>query len=410
VCLTLVDLREKVVGLTVYQALDKAIEAGGSNLTGKDIVGAARGATGLLDEMCTSGLLEKTSGRSPKYTVTANGRETWERQVPEDRRHQIQQIEQQQRQQQLLGFLKLIEKKHGRPLTKTELPRFPAPVRDEACDRHLIEKGEKANSYRLLESGEQMLLAEQPFEEQLERLRQLSRQVVAQWHATQQRMHRELTGAAIGPLEQATSRLAERGQKACEAFDNAVAEMAGLVGVREAAQQVRAEVETAARQARETVEAERARLADLEAGLQQEAQQQRDLLASFERQLEERFADLERRLKASGEVANPAPLEPAPPLQSEPSEVAVWDATRLAYERLRRQSLAVGGIVKVPELTDAVTRSLDDLSSVVFHDLLKKWQQEDRLTLQLCNDPRLEPRSSEGIQSPRGLLFYVQMR
>jgi hypothetical protein len=88
----------------------------------------------------------------------------------------------------------------------------------------------------------------------------------------------------------------------------------------------------------------------------------------------------------------------------------VWDATHRAYDHLRRETIRIGGIVKVPELTDAVQKAVPGLTPAAFHDLLQKWQQEDRLTLQLCNDPRLEPRAAEGIQSPRGLLFYVQMR
>ena len=61
---TTADFRETTVGPTVFQALDRAIEAGGSNLAAKDIVGTGKGPSAVLDEMCSSGLLEKAAGRA----------------------------------------------------------------------------------------------------------------------------------------------------------------------------------------------------------------------------------------------------------------------------------------------------------------------------------------------------------
>src|SRR5262249_22758271 len=151
-------------GLTVYQALDRAVEAGGAALAGKDIAGSGKAATALLQEMCSSGLLEV---KAKKYTVTAKGQEAWEREAPEDRHREVQQRQTRQRHDLLIGLLAAVEKKGDGPLDKADLARFTEGVRREACDRKLVEAGAKKNCYRLLPAGADMLLANQPFERQL---------------------------------------------------------------------------------------------------------------------------------------------------------------------------------------------------------------------------------------------------
>jgi hypothetical protein len=395
------------MGLTVFQVLDKAMEVGGTDLAGKDLVGSAKGANPVLAEMCISGLLEKTAAKSPKYTLTPKGREAWEQEASEDRRRQVKRHDQERRQQAVAQFLSVVEKKQGKALTRAELSRLPITIRQEACDHKLIEPGEKASSFRLLPAGEELLLAQRPIGDQLQRLRQQHQQMVAQWRAIQKTLGQELERAGSQKLETAGEYLAERGAAACQAFDATLADLGGLATVAEAARQLRAEVEEATRQARQVVEAEQTRLADLESRLRRESGQQREQLEAFERQLEMRLVDVARRL---GEARPGVSDSRSPQPDGQPSEAALWEATRSAYERLRQETLRIGGIVKVPELTDAVMRVGNGLVPAAFHNLLQKWQQEDRLTLQLCNDPRLEPRSAEGISSPRGLLFYVQMR
>jgi hypothetical protein len=394
------------VGLTVFQALDRAIEAGGAALAGKVIVGTGKGATGLLDEMCSSGLLEKTAARTPKFTVTPGGWEAWEREAAEDRRRQIEQREQERQRQALAEFLTLVQKKQGKALTKTELPRFPAPVRQEACDRRLVVGGAKENTYLLLAAGEEVLLADQPVGGQLERLRQLHREMADRWRAVHRRVRQELDGSGGRALQTAVEQLAGRGTEAIRAFDSALAGLGGLAGLADAVHQVRAEVEAASRQAHQAVVAENERLVGVEARLRQEAGRQQEELETFERRTEARLADITRRLESA-----PGPSMTTPtPERNGPSPDAVWEAVRAAHEKLRQENLRIGGIVKVPELTDTVLHSVGNLTPAAFHEMLKGWQQEGRLTLQLCNDPRLEPRASEGVQSLRGLLFYVHMR
>jgi hypothetical protein len=394
------------VGLTIFEALDKAIEAGGTALASKDIVGSAKGANVLVDEMCSSGLLEKTAAKSPKYTVTAKGRETWERDASEDRRLQLQQREQVQRHQALAEFLAVVAKKQGKALTKSELPRFPDAVRQEACDRKLVGAGDKESSYCLLADGEEFLLTQRPVEQQLEELRHLHREMTTKLRAVHGRLGQELDGSGGQALQAAAEHLAQRGADAIRAFDSALAALGSLAGIADAVRQVRTEIESASRQAHQVVIAERSRLAEIEARLREETSRQQEQLESFERRTEARLADIARKLESAGSSVVKPPAERG----GTPPEAVVWQAVRASHERLRQENLRIGGIVKVPDLTDAVLRTVEGISATALHELLKKWQQEDKLTLQLCNDPRLEPRAAEGINSPRGLLFYIQMR
>jgi hypothetical protein len=399
------------VAPTVFQALDKAIEAGSTNLVGKDIAPSRKGPSPVLDELCTAGFLSKTGGKTPKYSVTPSGRAAWEREAPPDRRRQVQEREQERQRKALPEFLALVGQKPGKPLTRTELALFPDPLRQDACGRKLVESGTKANTYRLLPAGEDVLQAEQPIEQQVQRLRQQQQQTVAQWRTAQQRLRQEVEGfAGRGgvAVQAAVADLGERSRQAAQAFEAALAELGAFAGLLAAARQLREGVETACQGALRRVEAENGRLAELEARLRQGAEQQREQLEAFERRVGERLDDLARR-PARGTTSSAEPPTPQSGGGAPPDD-AVWQATRRAHERLREETLRIGGIVKVPDLTDAVVKSAPSLTPPTFHDLLRRWQQEDRLTLQLCNDPRLEPRAAEGIQSPRGLLFYVQMR
>jgi hypothetical protein len=396
------------VGPTAFQALDKAIEAGSTNLGAKAIGGSSKAASAVLMELCTSGFLNKTGGGSPKFNVTPEGRAAWEQAAPPERRRQVLEREQQERRRALTEFLGLVGQKQGKALTKGEQTRFPGPLRQEACDRKLVEPGTKANTYRLLPAGEDILQLDQPVEQQLQRLRQHQQETVARWRVAQQHLQQELdgfTGRGREGLQAAAADLEGRSRKAAEAFDAALAELGAFAVLLSAARELREGVESACQEALQRLESEKGRLADLEARLRQEAEQQRAQLEAFERRVVEKV-EVISRLSGGGSAhdAEPPPVDPAP------SDDAVWQATRRAYEPLKQQTFRIGGIVKVPDLTDAVGRSVPGLAPAAFHSLLRKWQKEDRLTLQLCNDPRLEPRATEGIQSPQGLLFYVQMR
>lgn len=88
---------------------------------------------------------------------------------------------------------------------------------------------------------------------------------------------------------------------------------------------------------------------------------------------------------------------------------AAWDAAKKAYEQVYQKAKFTTGVVKIPELIDAMRKIAPDLSPVDIREMLQQWQKEDKLTLGLANDPRLEPRAAEGVHTNRGLRMYVQM-
>lgn len=399
-------LQENNVSLTLFQALDRTVESGNTPLTGKDIAGTGKSATTLLEEMCTSGLLDKTAAKSPKYTLTAKGRETWEREASAERRREVAKREDAARLQALTDLLAAVEKKKGKILTKSDLQKIPPHLLHAACDQKLVGIGPRENSYVLLPAGEEMLLATQPFERQLERLRQLHQEITSRWRAAEQRMGQDMDNSEENTLRSAAQRLVERGRTSLQELDSAMSQVGGIVEIAEVVRQVRTQVETDSRQAQQAIVAESERLAALEAQLREEASQLREQMASFERQAEARLAEMATKL----ESASPVAVAPPPEQSKVPAEEVAWQAVRTAHEQLRQENLRVGGIVKIPELTDAVVKGVEGLSTSQVHELLQRWQQEDKLTLQLCNDPRLEPRASEGIDTSRGLLFYVHMR
>ena len=249
-------------------------------------------------------------------------------------------------------------------------------------------------------AGEEYLLAEQPLGEQMTRLRELLKETTTLWRAAQQALKREAKGLTGHDLEAAADGLARRGGQATQAFDAALAEASAFAAVVQTGQRLRESILREAEDAAQRLEAEKDHL-------RKEADRQKAELEAFEHRVGQRLDEMTRRLAHLDRPAShPTQGDSAP----RPSEAAMWEATRREGEALRQQTLTIGGIVKVPELTDAVRGQVPGLTAVDFHGLLERWQQEDRLTLQLCNDPRLEPRASEGIQSPRGLLFYVRLR
>jgi hypothetical protein len=401
------------VALSVFEALDKAVATGGNNLSGKDIAGTGKAATALLAELCSSRLLEKTGGKSAKYSITTEGRTAWEREASEERRRQIKETEQRQQREAIVQFLNLVEErqKQNKPLSTKDLTRVPAPVIQDARERKLVEPGSKANSYRLLLAGEELLLGEKPLDQQLQRLREIQHQTTKHWRAAQQRLRQEidaLAGQGSDAMCAATIGLQERAQQAGQDFDNALAELEKLPALLAAARQLR-NVTAGCQDALQRLETERSQLAALQTRLQQAAEQQQEQLHAFERRVGDRLDELAHRLKTVAKPTGEAASRPAGSVSAPPMEAA-WEMTRRAHEQLRQEASRIGGIVKIPELTDAVLRGVNGLSTAAFHDFLRQWQQQDRLTLQLCNDPRLEPRAAEGIHSSCGLLFYVQMR
>src|SRR4051812_35233907 len=75
-----------------FDALDKAIGAGGANLSASALGGKKTAAA--VEELCAEKLLEKTGAdKKAKYSVTAEGRAEWEKHASEERREEIRRRE-----------------------------------------------------------------------------------------------------------------------------------------------------------------------------------------------------------------------------------------------------------------------------------------------------------------------------
>lgn len=81
-----------------------------------------------------------------------------------------------------------------------------------------------------------------------------------------------------------------------------------------------------------------------------------------------------------------------------------------AAVQLQDANRRTGGIIKVPDLVDKVKETYPDATPEEIHQYLQQMQRDDKLTLQLVNDPRLEPRADEMIRTPTGLRGYVYLR
>jgi len=107
--------------------------------------------------------------------------------------------------------------------------------------------------------------------------------------------------------------------------------------------------------------------------------------------------------------AKPAEQQPTPkePLAAH-SERQVYDAAKAAYDRMEQEFGATSVVPKVSRLVDIVKEKMPGITTEQVHRLLEKWQDEDRLTLQLVNDPHHDPDAArDAIRSPRGLLGYI---
>jgi hypothetical protein len=74
---------------------------------------------------------------------------------------------------------------------------------------------------------------------------------------------------------------------------------------------------------------------------------------------------------------------------------------------LKRRHARKGGIVTVPELIDELKARHAGVTTEDVHRQLLAMKDADHVTLQVSNDPHLDPRRGEYIQSPKGQYGYV---
>jgi hypothetical protein len=349
--------------------------------------------------MCQEGHLVRTG---TKYTLTDAGRRAWEASTPQARRDAVRGREEQRQEEALAAFLHQVESRAGSAFTSPQQKKLLPEVVRAALDRNLVEPGPKSGSFRLRPEGEKWLLARAPADEQIRRLRKGLEELGRRWDAVRQRLEQDAQALASGKLEQVARETHAQGEAALGAYQAALDEVQAFTRLVQAGQELKkALAGTGGQQLQEQLVQETARRESLAAEVRKQLAAHQDEIDAFRRHVEERLTALGARLAEP----SPGPARPSPP----PEPVA-WETTRQAIEDLRRQALRTGGIVKVPELIDAVLSRLPGLEIDQLRRWLLRWQDEDRLVLQVCNDPRLEPRSAEGIASPLGLLFYVQVR
>jgi DNA-binding PadR family transcriptional regulator len=366
---------------------------GGAGLSASAIGAKGKSAAPVLKQLCDEHYLTE---EKKKYTVTPEGRAAWERDASPEGRDRFQQKEQQKKHAALVKFLGAVQQKSGKPLKGKDLPADASLIQD-AVDRQLVQPGEKENSYRLRPAGEEMLLASLPVEEQAARLRKLHDDVQQNWGAALQRVRHDLDGFVGGArtvLDEVRSDLSAKLERARHDYDAALGELQGLARLHGAAKQLKDTIDDAGSEALRRVVEETSKLNAFE-------EKTRQGIIKLQTDFESLSATVTARLAT---LPQPPPAAAATSPNGVADEV-VWEATQRAYEQLRSDPP-----VKVPELTDAVLRSVSGLERGRFHELLSGWQEQERVVLQVCNDRSVEPRAGEGIESPRGLLFYVQLQ
>lgn len=103
---------------------------------------------------------------------------------------------------------------------------------------------------------------------------------------------------------------------------------------------------------------------------------------------------------------------PAEPKQPPHNPKAVEDSVlrHVADVASQPENRAKGGVVTVPELVDRLQQDHPGMTREAAHQELQRLADEDKIHLGSVNDPHLEPRSGEMIQTPRGLYGYVSVR
>ena len=356
----------------------------------------------LLKQLKTDGYI---GVKAKQHTITPAGVEAWKQQASLE---QLAAFEEQGRRRERLAvveFLKVVEKKGRSAFKATEIKPFSQRTLEQSVKDGFAEET-KAKTYKLLAAGEMLLLGEQPIETQIAKLKGQHEALGKGWHAASAKLLGELSslgGTELEAVRSAAVKLDEQQRLAFADMESVLRRLEAFGGIAEAATAFQQKL-AAATASTEKVTAASQHLAAEQARIEQAARDEGQRIESAHRQIAERLDELEKK-----QTIAPAPA-PRVVTPRGPTDAELWETTKTAYQRLHDETFRFGGIVKVPELTDLVRKAHPDLNPAAFHEALQEWQRQDKLTLELCNDPRLEPRNAEGIHSGRGLLFYVQVR
>lgn len=384
-----------------HQALDRLVSQGETNVAAKDFAGAGKTGTALAVALAAAGHIEQ-SGRG-KFSLTAAGREAWLVGLTEAQRAAHEAERRGRADKAVRELLGKIDTQGGKAFTAAEFKKLSADSLRRALERGLIVEGDKPRVYTLTDAGRVERLGSAPPSEQIAGLRAFAGEIGQRWASAKQSFQKS------GPPDLAAVRdeLVRRADEAAQAFAAALEEVRGFALLAEAAERLQARVAEEVRLALES-------LSPRDDGGAAARLEQIDAKHTAMAEALTRRADaLERELREA-RPATPAPAPAAPPASAptpaRPDAEALWAETVRAHAEIKSELARVAGSVTVPALTDKIRDRFAGVSAVDYHTLLQQWAADDRLTLQLCNLPQSQPRAAEGIQSPRGLLFFVVLR
>ncbi len=385
----------------MFAAIDRMIESGGQNLARAVVIGklAKKPADTLLAELEKNGFIRKEGS---KFSLTGEGRRAWDGQAGEDRKRELAD-------RPIAAFLAAVQKQGGKALTATQKRQFSDEIVQRVkAEGLVVEAG--ANKYKLSANGEAFLKTRE-LEEHLKQLRTNVQHLFQAPHDLLQQIAQDTAnlaqgGAARSAIAEARSAIEGEVARAKATFERSLQGIQAIAGLGAVAQTLEKSLPAALAGALERIDVEAERMKQRQADLRQTAEEFWKDLEQARQEIDRRMAAVDEKAQAAKKPVDPVVSTPAPV----PSDDVVWQATRRAYEQLEQQFKLTSELIKVPRLTDLVRGEFPALTPAHFHDLLQRWQREDRLVLQVCNDPHFEPRSSEGIPSPRGLLFYIDMK
>lgn len=368
----------KILGVTVIGGDSSYSPA---QLTGK----SGKAAQQVLSPLLERGWIEK---RAKKYAVTDEGKACWERETTSEEKAQIFA-------DAIAAFVQIVEAKHGKKLTKADLSKQSPEVQQRATNEGHVLPGAKAGFFLLTSKGMQFLLSRLPADELLLRIQESLKEMSGLWSAANDRVQEDYRKIGIQIEDyrvEAKERMAELRAGLSTEFQE-LGQLAGGSRLIEQTLQRVAEIGDSRLQKCKT--------------LHSKTEFAREELAEQRLEVDEKLEEMKKTLDAR---LGDAPVAPSVNSASAiPAEEDISTATMDAYHEIHRRNKRTGGIVNVPELYDEVRRTQPTLPRKRFDALLLKWQRTDEVVLQVCNDPHYEPRIEEGIDSPRGRLFYVQL-
>lgn len=365
--------------MDLQAALQRSLLAGGVQLTPAQVAGDLKGKEqkALIARLVEAGYVELTG---KKYDVTDAGRTAWhdgaspaDRAAVEDR--------------PIVALLLVLEAKKGK-LGKGDLAKHEAALAKAIARGLIADRGK--SGYAVLLPGEALRLAQLPAEEQIAHARERLAAVQDEIAAIVAKVTR-LLPAGFDPLD-ATKLLAP--------LEAQLTEWAAFATVQTLGSKLREELTRDAAAQSEAVADCKSAVAQVRVEL--DSAQAR--LTALETTVAGAVRKLEHMTPTAHTPTTPTPTHtPAVASATAPSE-ELWSATQKAYELLTKE-----GSVKIPELYDMVKFGHSHLTLKQYQEALLAWKDQGRLSLQPCSNRAAEERAAEGIESQKGLLFYVAM-